>query len=345
MKKIALTIILPIYNTGNKLKATVSSILLQDFRDFELLIIDDGSTDPSTAKICEYYSRQDSRVQVFVKQNEGIEKTKIFGIAKAKGEYVMFCDHDDLYLRGSISKLINTARITKADIVSGNYYEQLFRFLPLKIKGFTIDKSRALSNKEFMESFYINFFGVNLFNVSTWAKIYRSSLLKDIDFVTLGYNTTEDVALNIQIFPKAQKIVFITDFLYVHIRGGITSKPNPENMLKNYEVLYELKQKYISQFNFTKAIPYINYEMKNILKHFVNLSVEVNISKDKIVHDLKLFKNSCTYKEVTTFYQKSKNDDSFMKNYILSEYDIIYSDACADIQKITFKKLVKKVIQ
>ena len=160
---------MPLYNTGNKLKAAVNSILKQDFRDFELLLIDDGSTDPVTKKICEEYSRKDPRVKVFTKKNEGIEKTKVFGIRMAQGEYTVFSDHDDCYLPGAFSKLVTIVAKTDADIAAGNYYEQFLRFLPLRTKGFTIDKPMTLSHAEFMDSFYINFFGVNLFNVSTWA--------------------------------------------------------------------------------------------------------------------------------------------------------------------------------
>ena len=131
---------MPLYNTGKKLKTAVNSILKQDFRDFELLLIDDGSTDPVTKKICEEYSRKDPRVKVFTKENEGIEKTKVFGIHKAQGDYMVFSDHDDCYLPGAFSKLVSTIGKTDADIVAGNYYEQFLRFLPLRTRGFTIDK-------------------------------------------------------------------------------------------------------------------------------------------------------------------------------------------------------------
>lgn len=85
--------------------------------------------------------------------------------------------------------------------------------------------------------------------------------------------------------------------------------------------------------------------MKNILKHFVNLSVGAHASMENIVRHLELFKNTSTYRDVVSFYQQSKNDDVFMKNYISSEYGPIYSTACADLKKITFKKVVKQIIR
>lgn len=337
------SVILPVYNTGVKLKSTVNSILKQDFQDFELLLIDDGSTDTLTKGICAEYHRRDNRVRVFTKENEGIEKTKIFGINNAEGDYIIFSDHDDLYLPGAFTKLVRTALRTDADIVAGNYYEQYFRKIPYRVKGFVIDKPMTLGHKEFMDRFYINFFGYNLFNVSTWAKIYKTSLLKDIDFISLGYNTTEDVVLNIQIFPKAQQVVFIKEFLYVHIRGGITSNPNPELLLKNYEVLFELKKDYIEYYSFSKGLPYINIEMKNILQHYVRQSVKQNDSLTTIRNHMELFKNSETYSELAAFYY-NKLDDLFMKNFLSGDYEAIYSKAILENNKITLRKIVKKVL-
>lgn len=155
----ALSVIMPVYNTGSKLSSTINSILKQSFNDFELLILNDGSTDKKTLQICEKYSQIDRRVKIINKSNEGIEKTKVIGVEMAQGDYIMFSDHDDYYLPHAFKKLFDKIVAHDADIVVGNYYEQLFRNLPLKFKGFTVKEEQAVGHEEFMKRFYINFLG------------------------------------------------------------------------------------------------------------------------------------------------------------------------------------------
>lgn len=85
------SIIVPVYNAEKTLDRCVSSILNQEYRDFELLLMDDGSTDGS-GKICDAYAGKDARVRVFHKVNSGVSDTRNQGIAQARGEYLQFSD-------------------------------------------------------------------------------------------------------------------------------------------------------------------------------------------------------------------------------------------------------------
>ena len=85
---------MPVYNTEKYLRRCVDSILAQTFTDFELLLINDGSTDSSGA-ICDEYTQKDSRVRVFHKENGGVSSARNIGLDNAKGEYIAFVDSDD----------------------------------------------------------------------------------------------------------------------------------------------------------------------------------------------------------------------------------------------------------
>lgn len=259
MKK-KISVIIPVYNSNETLKKTVSSILNQKHDEIEVLLINDGSTSKKTDVILRELTNTNSSVKLYNKKNEGIEKTRLFGVNKSTGDFIMFSDHDDWYLPDSIKKMYDAIIESSADIVVGNYYEILSRAIPFKIKGY-VAHDNLVSHDEFIQKFYVNFFGRNIFNVSTWGKLYKRELFND-EIVTLGYNTTEDVAFNIQIFPKAQKVKFINDFLYCHVRGGLTSKINLDILLPNYESLYYLKEQYIEKYQFTQAVPFINYELE-----------------------------------------------------------------------------------
>lgn len=92
-----ISVIVPVYNVEKWLHRCIDSILAQTFTDFELLLIDDGSTDASGA-ICDEYAQRDSRVRVFHKPNGGVSSARNLGLDNAQGEWIAFCDSDDLVL-------------------------------------------------------------------------------------------------------------------------------------------------------------------------------------------------------------------------------------------------------
>ena len=97
-----ISIIVPVYNAEKTLRECVDSILCQDYRDFELLLIDDGSKDQSPA-ICEEYAIKDDRVMAFHQLNGGVSSARNFGIEHAKGEWITFIDADDCITQGYFS--------------------------------------------------------------------------------------------------------------------------------------------------------------------------------------------------------------------------------------------------
>ena len=114
-----LTIIIPVYNTAPYLPDCLTSILGQTFSDFELLLIDDGSTDGS-GTICDEYANKDNRIRVFHKENGGVSSARNLGLDNARGEWFYFVDSDDELLPGSLQTLVDG--ITEdVDIVGGGY--------------------------------------------------------------------------------------------------------------------------------------------------------------------------------------------------------------------------------
>ena len=116
-----ISVIVPVYKAEKYLHRCVDSILAQTFTDFELLLINDGSPDNSGA-ICDEYARKDSRINVFHKENGGVSSARNFGLDKAKGEYITFCDADD-YVGEEWLTVYNNAIINKIDLaIQGIHY-------------------------------------------------------------------------------------------------------------------------------------------------------------------------------------------------------------------------------
>ena len=94
MENPKVSILVPIYNVEKYLPRCIESVLSQDFRDYELILVDDGSPD-QCPQICDEYAKKDSRIKVVHKQNGGLVSARLAGFMEARGEYLVFLDSDD----------------------------------------------------------------------------------------------------------------------------------------------------------------------------------------------------------------------------------------------------------
>lgn len=111
-----LSVIVPIYNSGEYIGRCIESLLNQTYRKLEIILVDDGSTDASGA-ICDRYAKQDNRIQVFHKENEGLVETRKYGLRKASGEYVAFVDSDDWIESSMYEEMLSGNDGKSADII------------------------------------------------------------------------------------------------------------------------------------------------------------------------------------------------------------------------------------
>lgn len=118
---IAISIIVPVYNVEKHISECIDSVINQSYTNWELLLINDGSTDSSGA-ICDEYSQRDSRVRVFHKENGGVSSSRNLGLDNAQGEWIIFLDADDYWYDYTVlEKLVETAEKYNLDIVRGEY--------------------------------------------------------------------------------------------------------------------------------------------------------------------------------------------------------------------------------
>ena len=113
---IKVSVIMPVYNSGEYLQTAVDSILSQSLKDIELILVDDGSTDGSSEK-CDEYAKKDKRVVVIHQRNGGICNARNAALKIARGEYIGFSDHDDEYVPGYLEHAYREAMEHDADLV------------------------------------------------------------------------------------------------------------------------------------------------------------------------------------------------------------------------------------
>ena len=112
------SIVIPVYNCETKLKRCLQSVQKQTYKDIEVLIVNDGSTDNSL-QVCEEFCKQDVRFHVFNQKNHGVSYSRNQGIKKANGQYLMFVDGDDEVLPDMVQQYIVSAKNGRADVVIG----------------------------------------------------------------------------------------------------------------------------------------------------------------------------------------------------------------------------------
>ena len=126
MFNVLVSVIIPIYNTEKYIKRAVDSVLSQTYQNFEILLINDGSSDGSSG-ICENLSNQDKRIRYFYQKNQGVSVARNLGLKKAKGDYIFFLDSDDEWKNNLVEK---ATKIVKKWSLRGTFLQiKFFEFM------------------------------------------------------------------------------------------------------------------------------------------------------------------------------------------------------------------------
>ena len=201
-----ISIIVPIYNVEKYLRKCIDSIINQSYSNLEIILIDDGSPD-KCGKICDEYSKKDSRIKVIHKENEGVSSARNVGLDMISGKYITFVDPDDYIEKDMIKKLYDWIKEYDADIsICGVINKDENYNILMKSKGQDIILlNRQDSFKELMEEYY--------FNNVCWAKLYKADLWKDIRF-NEKTKIAEDFEVLCEIFKKINKTIVNTNECY-----------------------------------------------------------------------------------------------------------------------------------
>lgn len=215
------SIIVPVFNAGKYLERCIDSILNQEYRDFELLLADDGSTDGS-GEICDIYAAKDSRVQVIHKKNTGVSDSRNICMDKAQGIYLQFLDSDDWITPDATRLFVRAAKENNCDMVIADFYRVVGdRVSP---KG-DIDEEGVLTREEFAEHMMENpadfYYGV------IWNKLYRRELVEKYHLrMDENISWCEDFMFNLEYMRHAEVIYALNTpiYYYVKTKGSLVSQ-------------------------------------------------------------------------------------------------------------------------
>lgn len=212
-----ISVIMPIYNSAEFLHGSIDSILKQSYKDFEFILIDDGSKDESYG-ICLSYQERDSRVKAVHIENRGVSGARNYGIELAQGEFVRFVDADDTLAVNSLELLVKAMETEKdVDLVIGKY-ENEEGYFQSSLEGKKSMKEMIQDLAWVIPSFY---YGV------TWNKLYRREILeKNKIYFDKGIVWSEDLIFNIEYYRHCRNVYYVPENVYTYIDrpGSLVTK-------------------------------------------------------------------------------------------------------------------------
>lgn len=224
---IKVSVIVPVYNVEKFLPKCLDSLINQTFKEYEIIVVNDGSPDDSQNIIDLYKEKYPILIKSFIKENGGLSDARNYGLTKAKGKYVMFIDSDDYVTNDIIEKLYNCIEKEQSDMAICNFIRINSKGKEIKNYNYNPGTVNVLDNKQI------------LFNQPTACnKIYKKELFKYLKFDKGKYY--EDLRLINKLYLKCNKVAFIDNFCYYYIERA-NSIMQDTNIKRNLEIIDAIK--------------------------------------------------------------------------------------------------------
>ncbi len=296
-----ISIIIPVYNVERYIEECLDSVINQTYKNLEILIINDGSTDRSL-EICRKYKKKDKRIRLINQKNMGVAYCRNLGLKKVTSAYVMFVDSDDYIEENMVATLYKLLKSNNSDIAMcafKNILDFSYESNLINDSSFSFDTCVLEGEKKF-QFLYDKNVDMKLCSVVIWNKLYKKDIFKNIKYPD---NTIhEDEAMAHVILNRANKIVFTSKKLYNYRKreNSITNSPYSE---ERQDILPALLKRY----HFFKKN---NYNM-----------LASNTLKSYCFFIMKHYKYSMNYGILYKVKNKlRKNLKDIMKDLILDKY-------------------------
>lgn len=271
------SIIIPVYNTEKYIEETIRSIEEQTYKNYEIIVINDGSTD-RTQKICERLKIRNNRILLLEQKNKGVSHARNIGLNIAKGEFVAFIDSDDILEKTYIEKFVNSITENNCDMVICGFYE---KYSNLCIKNEITKRNSFISVEDALNGV------MNQNNVKgfLWNKFFKKSI---IDMYAIRFdesiNICEDSLFVCKYIQYIEKIYVIPECMYYYRmrRSSLVwerKKDRTNEMLDVYEKIYDIFLK--------KDIKVLDVYLYNYLcvyfqnkKSLKNKNIIINVDKE-----------------------------------------------------------------
>lgn len=265
---VKISVIVPVYNVEGYLNECLDSLLNQTFKDFEVICVNDGSTDKSLDILNDYAQRY-SNFHVFSKENGGLGSARNCGLKHAQGDYIIFLDSDDLLYDYSLETLYDNALKNKSDFV-------FFKYANIDDEGHIKNKypnypiEKIFPDEDF-DNFTFTYKDAKMHVLNTyfsaWSKLYRKGFLDKFDDFTFPQGAYEDVLFHVKVFLRAERISYTEKFIYLY-RTNLNSITHNANGFDIFTVVNSVEQylkednhidEFAEEFKLFKVTQLLNY--------------------------------------------------------------------------------------
>ena len=327
------SIIVPMYNQEKYLVPCLRSICSQTYRNLEIIVVNDGSTDKSPAMARDWAER-DNRIRILDKANGGTTMARRDGYALATGEFVTFVDSDDLLPKDAISILAGHMIEKDVDMVMGSMTKKLGFVRQRHLdKLLAFPCHQVIRQPELFDKYYVGFFRNNVLSVSMWGHLYRKSVIDKALSETELYDDEirrmgEDQFFNMKLFPYLRSAYRTDETVYIYRYGGVTNHFNP--YFTQLFVSSDKRLKLLDQYHYDDGYEPLFAEYVACLFFHASRLISCQVADKQGVIDF--FKEEMEQRELIprllAFYDEHGTPDERVQLMLNNDYGGMYRYAC-----------------
>lgn len=306
------SIIVPIYNTEKYVGKCIESLMNQTYKNAEIILVDDGSTD-SSVLICKEFQKKDNRIKIYTKENGGVSSARNLGIQNATGKYLCFCDSDDYYSNEAVSIMVNAMNETNADLCSFGRYGGAF-------------EDKYISKEENSDDLLRYLTSIGSYNC--YSKLLKTSIIKKYNLLfDENFSISEDTLWLREYILRSSDICLKKDNVYFMCEREGSLTRTKKKVYPDFAYYFERKLEVLKQI--VKDLSISNEKKENFIcertihgikiccLHYISSCSNKSDACKYIVYTLRLLKpwlllNEVHNKKLNEWYQKNKK-------YILEE--------------------------
>lgn len=269
------SVIIPVYNVEKFLNRCLDSVLEQSYQNFEVICINDGSTDNSL-QILEKYAKNDARIKIFTQSNQGVSVARNNGMQRMTGDYVCFIDADDYVEKDFLEMLVNSAQKNDADVVQSGYIQCNKRFVQ--------KEKTCISFENIMNEMHRGF---------VWNKLWKADLLRKNQLYFLPHVIYEDVAFCSMgaFYAKKWNIIDYAGYHYTYNPNSLSNNQLIEKINKRLKDKITISREVI---DFYKKQDCLDADLRIVENFLISQLLENSdlLNKDAYQNYKKLFRNN-----------------------------------------------------
>ena len=301
------SVIVPIYNVEKYIEKCLKSIINQSYRNLEILLINDGTTDNSMEIVKKYIN--DKRIKIINQKNQGVSEARNNGLKNATGNYIMFVDSDDWLDFNCIEKCLNFLKEYELEVV---LFPRKNEYIQSSIKKEQFFKTTILENKlEVEKKILRRYFG--LYNNElkrclsieelnpVWGKLYKRKVIANVRFKDINIIGSEDCVFNMEVFFSVKKAGYIEEVFYHYRKSNVESitRSYKKDLYEQFKNMYKIMENYIKIKKLSKdfEIALTNRKIINIFSFIFNICSS-NLKFKKKLKEIEKILNDDLYKEL-----------------------------------------------